>query len=120
MLHSACCPININNPSLNAGQKYDKQLNSFVTVTTTTTPIQCSGTLETPPAGYDGHSGKYYKAFTTKKNFHDALEICHQDGATLAEYQTAADYSVIEHYQGKLYANLSYFTCRRNSNNYFR
>ena len=102
MLHSACCPINIINPSLNAGQKYDKQLNSFVTVTTTTTPIQCSGTLETPPADYDGHSGKYYKAFTTKKNFHDALEICHQDGATLAEYQTAADYSVIEHYQGKL------------------
>ena len=46
-----------------------------------------------------------------KKNFHDALEICHQDGATLAEYQTATDYAIIEHYQGKFYANLSYATC---------
>ena len=103
MLQSVICPINTIHPALNVGRKYINFI-SFVTVATTTTPIQCSGTLEPAPrpAGYDGHSGKYYKAFTTKKNFFDALEICHQDNATLAEYQTAADYAVIEYYQGKL------------------
>ena len=103
MLQSVICPINTIQSTLNVGRKYINFI-SFVTVATTTTPIQCSGTLEPAPrpAGYDGHSGKYYKAFTTKKNFFDALEICHQDDATLAEYQTAADYAVIEYYQGKL------------------
>ena len=38
---------------------------------------------------------------TQKKNFFDALEVCHQDGATLAEYQTVDEYAAIEHYQGK-------------------
>ena len=99
MLQSVICPKNTIHPTLNVGRKYINFI-SFVTVATTTTPIQCSGTLE--PAGYDVHSGKYYKAFTMKKNFHDALEICHQDGATLAEHQTAADYAVIKHYLGKL------------------
>ena len=51
--------------------------------------------------GYTSHSGKYYKPYTQKKHFYDALEVCHQDGGTLAEYQTADEYAAIEHYLGK-------------------
>ena len=90
-----------------------KNYKSLHLVTTTTTQNACPGAAAdyAVSQGYESHSGKYYKAFTMKKNFHDALEICHQDGATLAEYQTATDYAIIEHYQGKFYANLSYATC---------
>ena len=66
-------------------------------------PGTCSGgsTPATPPAGYQAHQGKYYKGYTQAKNFFAALLECHADGATLAEYQTDDDYSVIEHYLGK-------------------
>ena len=91
----------------------DSLTKSLHLVTTTTTQIACPGgtslqaqaQAQAQASGYESHSGKYYKAFKTnpeKKNFFEALEVCHKDGATLAEYQTASDYAAIKHYQGKL------------------
>ena len=83
-----------------------KNYKSLHLVTTTTTQNACPGAAAdyAVSQGYESRSGKYYKAFKTnadKKNFYDALEVCHKDGATLAEYRTADDYAAIEHYRGK-------------------
>ena len=66
-----------------------------------------SDNKEVPQGGYVyiGSTGKYYRPRNSQQfqiNFQDALKECHKEGATLIEYQTAAEFQVAKRMMGKV------------------